>query len=72
MEFDIQRDMVGAVIGKGGSTARNIRLRTGANVHVHSPQNENARAFVELRGRREQVRASRSCFWNGGLDRIGF
>ena len=65
MEFDIQREMVGAVIGKGGGTARSIRSRTGASVHVHSPQSENARTFVELRGRREQVQ-QRPTRINGG------
>eukprot|EP00210_Caulerpa_lentillifera_P002970 g2835.t2 len=58
MEFDIQPDMVGAVIGKGGTTAKAIRNRTGANVHVHAPTTENPRTFVELRGRRDQIDAA--------------
>lgn len=58
MEFEIQPDMVGAVIGKGGTTAKAIRNRTGANVHVHAPTTENPRTFVELRGRREQIDAA--------------
>eukprot|EP00210_Caulerpa_lentillifera_P004379 g4177.t1 len=47
--------MVGAVIGKGGMTARAIRSRTGANVHVHSPTTDSPRTFVELRGRLDQI-----------------
>jgi len=71
MEFDIKREMVGAVIGKGGGTARGIRTRTGASVHVNSPAtNENSRVFVALRGRREQVSRLTIAMLRSGLDRV--
>ena len=55
MEVDIPRDLAGHVIGKDGATTRRMHNRTGATVHVSTPEVEGGRTFVALTGTLHQV-----------------
>jgi polyribonucleotide nucleotidyltransferase len=49
VKFIISPDMVGKVIGKGGSNIRNMRMNSGARIHLDSETKE-----VSISGTQEQ------------------
>ncbi|CAD7704216.1 unnamed protein product [Ostreobium quekettii] len=55
-EINVKREMVGAIIGRGGSTVTRIRSNSGAHVHIREASMGENEQTVELRGNRRQVR----------------
>lgn len=54
-QFTIANDLVGCVIGRGGSEINSMRKQSGANIRIHHPEPGQAERLVSVSGSQEQV-----------------
>lgn len=54
-QFTIANDLVGCVIGRGGSEINNMRKQSGANIRIHQAENGQVERLVSVSGTQEQV-----------------
>lgn len=54
-QFTIANDLVGCVIGRGGSEINAMRKQSGAQIRIHHPENGQTERLVSVSGTQEQV-----------------
>lgn len=54
-QFTIANDLVGCVIGRGGSEINAMRKQSGAQIRIHHPEPNNTERLVSVSGTQEQV-----------------